>query len=284
LLLYGLKAGKKRNGSFESIIGKLERHLEKNHEKIRALIIDDELHARENLRFLIEDSSPEIEVVGTADGVSSAERQFRELKPDLLFLDIRMPSGAEGFDLLESLEGENFQVVFVTAFKDYAIRAFERRALHYVLKPIDESDLRESVKRILSSRHLSGNLNAKENLKDLKEEIQENKEPERITVHHSKGIRIIEVADLTYLESSGNCTVLHFKDGNQFLDTRTLKVYEALLPSFFNRIHRSYLINLKEAKEILHGDEQAVILKSGKSLPISRERKKDLIEAIKSLP
>ncbi|MEM9051921.1 MAG: response regulator, partial [Bacteroidota bacterium] len=95
--------------------------------KIRALIVDDEFHARENLKFLIEENSPEIEVIGTADGVPSAIQRFHELKPELLFLDIRMPSGAEGFDLLEELKGEKFQVIFVTAFKDYAIRAFERR-------------------------------------------------------------------------------------------------------------------------------------------------------------
>ncbi|HKK38691.1 MAG TPA: response regulator [Cryomorphaceae bacterium] len=257
--------------------------METTGEKIRALIVDDELHARENLKFLIEESSPEIEVVGTADSVHSAEKLFRKLKPDLVFLDIRMPSGAEGFDLLEILEGESFQVVFVTAFKDYAIRAFERRALHYVLKPIDENDLRESVKRIMISRANSQNLNSQENLKNLKEEVENNKEPERITIHHAKGIRIIEISDLDYLESSGNCTVLHFKDGQNYLDTRTLKVYEALLPTFFNRVHRSFMINLREAREILHGDDQAVILKSGKSIPVSRERKKDLIEAIKRL-
>ncbi|MGB6036452.1 MAG: response regulator [Cryomorphaceae bacterium] len=257
--------------------------METRGEKIKALIVDDELHARENLRFLIEDSSPEIEVAGTADGVSSAEKLFHEIKPDLLFLDIRMPSGAEGFDLLEKLEGETFQVVFVTAFKDYAIRAFERRALHYVLKPIDETDLRETVKRIMSSRANSEIFHTEENLKSLKEEIHDNKEPERITIHHAKGIRIIEIAELDFLESSGNCTILHFIDGQQYLDTRTLKVYEALLPNFFNRVHRSYMINLKQAREILHGDDQVVVLKSGKSLPISRERKKDLIDAIKGL-
>ncbi len=257
--------------------------METTGDKIRALIVDDELHARENLKFLIEECSPEIEVVGTADGVPAAEKIFHELKPDLVFLDIRMPSGAEGFDLLEKLEGESFQVVFVTAFKDYAIRAFERRALHYVLKPIDETDLRESVERIMVSRANSENLNSRENLKNLKEEIENNKEPERITIHHAKGIRIIEISDLDYLESSGNCTVLHFKNGHQYLDTRTLKVYEALLPNFFNRTHRSYMVNLKEAREILHGDDQVVILKSGKSIPVSRERKKDLIEAIKGL-
>ncbi|HKL39576.1 MAG TPA: response regulator [Cryomorphaceae bacterium] len=257
--------------------------METKGQKIRALIVDDELHARENLRFLIKDTSPEIEVVGTADGVSSAEELFHHLKPSLLFLDIRMPSGSEGFDLLEKLKEESFQVVFVTAFKDYAIRAFERRALHYVLKPIDERDLRETVERIMTSQTISEKVNSRENLKNLKEEIEDHKEPERLTIHHSKGIRIIEIADLDFLESSGNCTVLHFLNGDQYLDTRTLKVYESLLPDYFNRVHRSYMINLKEAQEILHGDDQMVVLKSGKSIPVSRERKKELIDAIKGL-
>ncbi|MEM9052652.1 MAG: LytTR family DNA-binding domain-containing protein [Bacteroidota bacterium] len=251
--------------------------------KIRALIVDDEFHARENLKFLIEENSPEIEVIGTADGVPSAIQRFHELKPELLFLDIRMPSGAEGFDLLEELKGEKFQVIFVTAFKDYAIRAFERRALHYILKPIDEEDLRESVERILDSRNFDSSPLEYDKFSNLKEEVETNAEPERITVNHSKGIRIVELAELEYLQSSGNCTVLHFKTGEQYLDTRTMKIYEAILPNYFQRVHRSYIVNLKEATEILHGDHQEIVLKSKKHVPISRERKKDLTIAIQNI-
>jgi len=251
--------------------------------RIRAIIVDDEFHARENLKFLIEENTPEIDVIGTADGVSSAIELFHNSKPDLIFLDIRMPSGSEGFDLLEALKKEKFQVIFVTAFKDYAIRAFERRALHYILKPIDEEDLKESVERLLITRSSEREEEGHSKFSDLKDEVENNIEPERITINHSKGIRIIELANLEYLQSDGNCTVLHFRTGEHYLDTRTMKVYEAILPSYFQRVHRSFIVNLREATEILHGDHQEIILKSKKHIPISRERKRELTIAIQNI-
>jgi len=248
---------------------------------LRAIIVDDEIHARENLRFLIGEYCPEIEVVGMADGVDTAMELFQREKPNLIFLDIRMPSGAEGFDLLTRLEGEEFEVVFVTAFKDFAVRAFERRALHYILKPIDESDLRETVARLVDAHNAPS---AKpSDLSDLESELDDDSDPVRLTIHHSKGIKIVEIAEISHLESSGNCTVLNFVDGSPYLDTRTLKVYEALLPSYFFRTHRSHIINLKETTEILHGDEQVAILKSGARIPIARDRKRDLLDALNAL-
>ena len=105
--------------------------------KLKTLIVDDELPARENLKLLLHEHCPDIDVVGTADGVTSALKLITELKPEVLFLDIRMPSGAEGFDLLSKIPEKNFQVVFVSAYKDYALRAFHVNAIHYILKPID---------------------------------------------------------------------------------------------------------------------------------------------------
>ncbi len=242
--------------------------------------------ARENLRFMLADYCPEVEVVGLADGVESGKALFDKEKPNLVFLDIRMPSGAEGFELLDKLEGDDFFVVFVTAFKDYAIRAFENRALHYILKPIDEGDLQEVVQRIVQRNELleKGEIEPeKARLAGLTDVISDQKDPSRITIHHAKGIKIVEVDNIDYLESSGNCTVLHFSDGSNYLDTRTLKVYEALVPKHFFRSHRSYMINLRKVSEILHGNDQSVVLKSGKSLPISRDKKKDLISAITKL-
>ncbi len=254
--------------------------------KIRAIIVDDEMPARENLKFMLADYCPEVSVVGLADGVESGKALFEAERPSLVFLDIRMPSGSEGFELLDKLEGDDFFVVFVTAFKDYAIRAFENRALHYILKPIDEGDLQEVVQRIIMRKSLleKGEIEPeKARLSGLNDVIKDQKDPTRITIHHSKGIKIVEVDDIDYLESSGNCTILHFSDGSSYLDTRTLKVYEALVPQHFFRTHRSYMINLRQVSEILHGNDQSVIIKSGKSLPFSRDKKKELISAITNL-
>ena len=265
------------------------RKMDKETDQIRAIIIDDELPARENLRFMIEDHCPEISIAGTADGVESGVELFHSEKPDLLFLDIRMPSGAEGFELLEQLHGEKFHVVFVTAFKDYAIRAFEKQALHYILKPIDETELIETVRRI-TERTRSDQANKdgfesyRESIRRLEEEILKKDSSKRIRIHHSKGIKIIDTADITHLEGSGNCAILHFKDKSQYLDTRTLKTYETILPQNFYRIHKSFIVNMLEITEILHGNEQSILLKNGISLPVSRERKKALLDKISELP
>ncbi len=251
--------------------------------KIRAIIVDDERHARENLRLMLTEICPEVEIAGTADGVNAAETLYHQTKPELIFLDIRMPSGSEGFDLIDRLKGELFYVVFVTAFKDHAIRAFESRALHYILKPIDEDDLLETMDRIFERRHMdalapAGIEQYRENLKKLEVEIARQSRPNRITINHSRGTKIIDPSDISYLEGKGNCAMIHFRDGTSYLDTRTLKTYENILSDNFFRIHKSYIVNLAEVSEILHGDDQAVTLKDGNSLPVSRERKKELLK------
>ena len=115
--------------------------------KITAIIIDDEELARENLRILLNDFCPEVEVVGTGQNVEEARQLIQNKKPEAVFLDIRMPSGEEGLELLEDVKTNNFQIVFVTAFKDYAIKAFNINSIHYILKPIDIDDLAMVITR-----------------------------------------------------------------------------------------------------------------------------------------
>jgi two-component system LytT family response regulator len=257
-------------------------------ERIRAIIVDDEMPARENLRYMLADHCPQIEVVGMADGPDAAETLFSKEKPELIFLDIRMPSGSEGFELIERLQGNLFYVVFVTAFKDHAIQAFEKRALHYILKPIDEGDLLETVARLMVRRNQDAGLPERlqmyrESLKKLEEEVARQARPKRITINHSKGVKIIDPTDISSLEGKGNCALIHFTDGTSYLDTRTLKTYEQLLSNDFFRTHKSHIVNLAEISEILHGDDQSVVLKGGKTIPVSRDRKKALLEAIQKL-
>lgn len=255
--------------------------------KIRAIIVDDEHLARENLRFMLEDFCPEIELIGTADSVDSAEQLFKSTRPDLVFLDIRMPSGSEGFELIKRLSAYRYFVVFVTAFKEYAIEAFESRALHYILKPIDEEDLIETVRRIQPSSLTEAYSEQLEryttNLRKIESDIAKAANTSRISIAHSKGIKLVETNNILYLEGSGNCSILHFKDGNQYLDTRSLKTYEGLLPNWFFRVHKSYLVNLYEVEEVLHTDGLGITIKSGTLLPLSRDRKKDLLVSLSDL-
>lgn len=258
-------------------------------QKLTALIVDDEELARENLRMLLEDHCPEIEVIGMAGNVGTARQMIRELKPRVVFLDIRMPSGSEGFELLEEVKEEKFFVVFVTAFKDYAIRAFNANAIHYVLKPVDIEDLRVAVGKLVEAAKTfeayPENFNQYvDTLRNLSENIIHNKSSGKITISHAKGIKLIDDTSIRYIEADGNCSMLHFTDGSRYLDTRTLGIYEDILsPARFFRIHKSYIINLDELTEYLSEDGYYAVLKGKIKLPVARNRVPEFTQKIKNL-
>ena len=257
--------------------------------KLSSIIVDDENHARENLRMLLEEYCPEIEVAGTAGSVNEARELIDKLDPKVLFLDIRMPSGAEGFELLDSLPEKKFQVVFVTAFRDYAIKAFNANAVHYILKPVDIDELRSAVDKLIANDKLfqfdqenfQNYLKSIENLEGI---LQDNLPIQRITINHSKGIKIIEDDDIIHLEASGNCTNLYFNEEDKFLDTRTLKVYEDLLDEKkFYRTHKSHIVNIYYVTEYITEGGHFAIMKDGARIPVARNRAQRFVEVIRSL-
>ena len=257
--------------------------------KPTALIIDDEDLARENLAMLIAEFCPEIEVIGSAANITDAKKKIEELQPKIIFLDIRMPSGSEGFDLLDAIPEKKFHVIFVTAFKDYAIKAFNANAIHYVLKPVDIEDLRSAVVKAVETIKLA-DINPEvyidylTTLKNLSQTLNHNKQTNKVTISHSKGIKIIEDDTILYIEADSNCSVLHFSDGTKYLDTRTLGLYEEILnPDKFFRIHKSVIINLNHLSEYITEDGYFAILKSGQRLPVARNRVSDFLAKIKSI-
>ncbi|SFT65482.1 two component transcriptional regulator, LytTR family [Lishizhenia tianjinensis] len=255
--------------------------------KLKALIVDDEDMARKNLVMLLEEFCPEIEVLGEAANKAEAKEKIEELKPDVLFLDIRMPSGSEGFELLEEIENRDFLVVFVTAFKDFAIRAFQANAIHYLLKPIDIDDLRSAVEKVAESAKLykstpEGMDTYYDTIKNLSNQIHSNQFNNRLAISHTKGLKIVEDDTISYLEASGNCTTIYFTNGKRYLDTRTLKIYEEILnPDKFYRVHKSYIINLNELVEYLNEDGHTAVLKDGKHLPVARNRVSAFLKLLK---
>lgn len=254
--------------------------------KITALIVDDEMPARENLSMLLEEYCPQVEVVGKAGNITEAREKILSLQPQVVFLDIRMPSATEGFDLLDSIPDKKFMVVFVTAFKDYAIRAFNANAVYYVLKPVDIDDLKQAVTKV-SEQIGKGENNIStyyDTIRELSDSIKQQKYSSRLTIHHLKGIKIVNDTDVVYLEADGNCTQLFFVDGSKYLDTRTLAVYEQLLnPQHFFRIHKSHIINLDFLTEYVHDDGNHVLLKNGTKLAVARNRVPDFLKKIREL-
>jgi two-component system LytT family response regulator len=256
--------------------------------KLTSIIVDDEPLARENLSMLLAEYCPEIDVLQTAGGVSEAKELIRSLKPQVVFLDIRMPSGAEGFDLLEEINNHPFLVVFVTAFKDYAIQAFNANAVHYILKPVDIDDLQSAVSKLITqaSEHKINSGLAKDYLLRLEALTNQlkahgNIKNKRIAIHHSKGIRLVSEDEILFVQADGNCSFIQLSDNSRILDTQTLKVYEDLLTnSNFLRVHRSYLINLDYVKEFLRDPSPTIVMQGNFRIPISRKRINDFVTSI----
>jgi two-component system LytT family response regulator len=255
---------------------------------LSALIVDDEALARENLAMLLADYCPEVKVVGLASGVKQAREMIKQLSPQVVFLDIRMPSGSEGFDLLDEMSAHPFLVVFVTAFKDYAINAFNANAVHYILKPIDIDDLKKAVEKLLKQvvDHQQQNGLAEQYANKLDALATELKSyhpnnSKRIAIHHSKGIRLVSESEIVFVQAEGNCSYIQLSDKSRILDTQTLKVYESLLnPQMFLRVHRSYIVNLEKVKEFLRLPSPQIEMQGGFKIPISRQRLSDFISSI----
>ena len=255
--------------------------------KLRALVVDDEELARKNLVMLLEEYCPEIEVIGEASRKSQAKAIIETAKPDVVFLDIRMPSGAEGFELLEELEEKDFFVVFVTAFKDYAIKAFNASAVYYILKPIDIEELQTAVEKLKISKQIFAENPQNfdlyfSSLRNLSDSLLRNKPSNRIAISHTRGLKIIEDDTITHLEASGNCTMLFFNDGTRYLDTRTLKTYENLLNHLkFFRVHKSHIINLDLLTEYVNEDGHFAVLKNNLRIPVARNRVTEFVKMLK---
>lgn len=255
---------------------------------LRSLIVDDETHARENLQMLIEEFCPELEVIAQASNIKEAKIKIDELNPEVVFLDIRMPSGSEGFDLIEQIESPQFQVVFVTAFKDYAVKAFQANAAHYILKPIDIEDLKNAAVKLQEYQGRFNTDNADfvtyvDAVKQVPSSLS-NDPLSRITLFHSKGFKMVKVNEIVRLEAENNCTKLFFENGEKYLDTKTLKVFDDLLANNqFCRVHKSHLIHLEHLKEYINHEGNFALMSNGDQIPIARSRLSNFLSKAKRL-
>ena len=243
-----------------------------------AVIIDDELSAREALRSLIETFITGVKIVDEADCVVSGKKAIETHQPDIVFLDINMPSGT-GFDLLEQLEQINFFLVFVTAYDQYAIKAIKFSALDYLLKPVDLQELRSTIDRI-QKLNSSGN----NNYKPLLENYRNNtiaKSLDTIALPTIEGFDIVKIKDIIRCEGERNYTTIFFTNGSKLVISKTLKEYEKLLQEHnFLRIFQSHLINLTFVKKYIRGRGGFVLMADDKQIPVSREKKAELLKRI----
>ncbi|MEP0365489.1 MAG: LytTR family DNA-binding domain-containing protein [Cyclobacteriaceae bacterium] len=242
--------------------------------KKRAILVDDETKSRTALNSFLTKYCPTIEIVGEADGVKSGLEVISSLNPDVLFLDIEMNDGT-GFDLLEKLAGITFEVIFVTAFNQYAIKAFRYSAIDYLLKPVNPEELVQAVTKLTDDSRISQIEQKLEALMSNRSSIQ------KIAIPSMTGIRLEEVGNIMYCESDNYYTIIHLVNGERLMVSKTLKEYDKTLSEDgFIRIHQKYLVKVSEIKTYSKSEGGFVTLTDGTNLTVSRRKKEELLKAI----
>jgi two-component system LytT family response regulator len=248
---------------------------------LKAVIVEDEKPSRDTLTGLLDLYCKNVEIVGVAESVLSGIYLIREQKPDIVFLDIQMPDGS-GFKLLESLKEINFDVIFTTAYDQFAIKAIRFSALDYLLKPIFPEDLITAVNKAEQNKNRK---NKNENIEVLLENIHkpENESP-RIVLSTAEKINVVHVDEILRCESDNYYTVFFFTDGKKLMVSKTLKENEELLSAHnFIRPHKSHLINVKYIKSYLKNENGMILMTDGSKVPVSRRKKEKIIEIINNL-
>lgn len=248
--------------------------------RIRTLIVDDEQLARERLLSLLE-GDPDIEIIGECSSGKEAIAAIKTESPDLVFLDVQMPEG-DGFEVLESIDFHTMPiVVFVTAYDQYAIQAFDVHALDYLLKPFDQNRFERALIRAKSEVVLRNNTNVNQKLLSMLEHIESHKKNlDRILVKSSGKVFFLKFDEIDWVESAGNYVKLHVGTESHLLRETMSEMGRKLGNDKFVRIHRTVIVNLDRIKELQpwFNGEYIVILNNGTKLTASRGYKKKLSE------
>ncbi|MEM0998482.1 MAG: LytTR family DNA-binding domain-containing protein [Bacteroidota bacterium] len=253
----------------------------KKETNIKAVVIDDEPGARETLTALLEQFFPAVEVAATAEDGRSGLRCIETYRPELVFLDIEMP-GLSGIELLDTVQYRDFEVIITTAYRDYTLAAIKYSALDYLLKPIQIKALSAAIEKARKKRH-TRTLNARIRL--LEEHLMgRNDQNRRIALPSGEGLMVVPIREIVRCEGDSNYTHFFFATGKKLTVTKTLREYEELLgDAGFFRIFQSHLISLYHVTSYRRGRGGHVQMSDGNLLPVSRNRKKELIDRLTDL-
>jgi len=244
---------------------------------LKTIIIDDEADAIESLTVLLSDFVEGIDLEGSAKGIEEGFQLINKCKPQLVFLDINMKDGT-GFDLLNRFEEVPFQVIFVTAYDQYAIKAFKYAAIDYLLKPIDLQELRNSVERVTNLKQISATSNYQ-----FVKSVYKDPFPAKLALPNLEGFDLVEIDKIIRCEGQNNYTTFMLDGGKKFVVSKTLKEYESILIQHgFLRVFQSHLINTKYIQRYIKGRGGTVIMSDGVHVPVSRDKKELLLKVIKS--
>ncbi len=239
----------------------------------KAIIVDDEKRSRSALKKQLALTDYNIEIVGAASNVKEGLELIEKYHPDVVFLDIMMP-GESGFDLLEKVEQVDFQIIFTTAFNEYALAALKCGALDYLLKPINIEDLNITLQKILDTIRKN---DSSQHIDDLIEWMKfNNNNSGKIPVADLHGIKFVDANTIIRCSADNNYTRIHLDDGRQLIASKTLKDYETILSKYgFFRCHRSHLINLKHIDSYRKGKTGIIVMTDKVEVELAQTKRND---------
>ncbi|RYY28029.1 MAG: response regulator transcription factor [Chitinophagaceae bacterium] len=243
---------------------------------IRCVLIDDESNSLEMMEWLMKTYCPEVSIEAMCNSAEKGIQAINHHRPDVVFLDIEMPH-MNGFDMLEHFDQLFFEVVFCTAYDQFAIKAFKYSAVNYLLKPVDPDDLKETIRRIGLRRSTP----SPDQIKLLLENIRQVPKPtvQRIALTTNDGMLFVSTQDIIYCEAESNYTKIILSDNKKILVSKVLKdIDEALSGPDFFRVHNSFLININRIKKFVRGEGGYVIMDDGTNISISRSRRQEFME------
>lgn len=245
---------------------------------LRAVLIDDETHCVETLRYELRMHCPQVTIVDTASSGPAGIEKIRAHQPDLVFLDIEMP-GMSGFEMLRQIGDVDFSVIFVTAYDQYALQAFRCAATDYLLKPVMSDQLVEAVGRVTPSKD-QGHTNLK--LDALLYNLREGMRSPRIALPSGRGIEFVEASEIMYCNAESNYTHVILTNNRKYTLSKTLKDVEEMLEHLdFFRVHQSFLINFAFLARYLRDDGGYVVMKDGVQIPIAKRRKEEFLSKMR---
>ena len=247
--------------------------------QLQAILIDDERSSLESLSYELNAYCPEISVVATFKDPAEGLRHLQASPPDVLFLDIEMP-GMNAFELLHKLDHIAFDVVFVTAYDQFAVKAFDFNAIDYLLKPVRKQKLIQAVQRVVDKQQHQLD---KSHLEALIQNIQVQRRTglENIALPTSDGFSMVHVNDIAYLQADSNYTWVHLASAKKYLIAKTLKEVEGMLsfPQYF-RAHKSYLVNLNHVDRYIRGQGGYLVMQDSTQIPVARTQKAELLQVL----
>lgn len=247
---------------------------------IKAVIIDDETDSIETLKWKLENYCSDVDVVASFDNPAFGVDYLKNNPPDLLFLDIEMPM-LTGFDVLEELGREVcFDIIFTTAYDNFGIQAVKFSALDYLLKPVQNRELKEAIEKHVKKTNQKI---PSEQIDELLTNVKENRKGKRgrIALASKESIEFVDPTDIVVCEANSNYTNVYLSEGKKRVISKTLKEFEAMLIPFdFFRPHNSHLINLNHVREFIRGDGGYLVMENKMKIPVSKNKREELLHLL----